>query len=248
MRRFLVFLVCFFSCLFLFQGIKAQNYLTDSAFYSQSVNNAVLFYVNSLGKNTHLFNGSEYIFNSHGITGHPFFGADQPVKGNIFYDGTLYPNVSIAYDLSRDEVFINNNPGQDFNLKLITERVRYFSILNHVFVRINQDDNLKGYSPATGFYDLSYNNGKITVLAKRKKQIEQAFKAEDSLKFIQYNEYLVKKNNAYYPVDSKGSLIDVFRDQKDKVKKYFRKSDLNFKKDPENAIVKTAEYYAQLKD
>jgi len=247
MRRFPVFLVCFFLSLLLFQRINAQNYLTDSAFYSQSVSNAVFFYMNSLGKTTHLFNGSEYIFNNHGVTGHPFFAAGQPVKGNIFYDGTLYPNVSISYDLSRDEVFINNNPGQDFNLKLITERIGYFSILNHVFIRIAQDNNIKGYSPSTGFYDLLYN-GKIIVLAKRRKQIEQAFKAEDSLKFVQYNEYLIKKNNIYYTVDSKRSLMNVFQDQKDKVKKYFRKSNLDFKKNPENAIVKTAEYYGQLND
>ena len=247
MRRFPVFLICFLSGLFLFQRINAQTYLTDSAFYNQTVNNTVFFYINSLGKTTHLFNGSEYIFNNHGVANHPFFGASQPVKGTIFYDGTLYPDVSISYDLSRDEVFINNNPGQDFNLKLITERIKYFSILNHVFVRINQDNNTKGYAPVAGFYDLLYN-GKITVLAKRKKQIEQAFKAEDSLRFVQYDEYLVKKNNIYYSVDSKSSLLNVFHDQKDKMKKYYRKSDLNFKKDPENTIVKTAEYYAQLND
>lgn len=247
MRRFLVFLFCFFSGLLLLQEIKAQNYTTDSAFYRQTVNNTIFFYTAGLGKTTHLFNGSEYIFNNHGIIGHPFFEAAQPTKGNIFYDGTLYPNVSIAYDISRDEVFINNNPGQDFNLKLITERIEYFSILNHVFIRINQDDNIKGYAPSTGFYDLLYN-GKVTVLAKRRKQVNQAFKAEDSLKFVQYNEYLIKKNNTYYVVDSKSSLMNIFRDQKDKVKKYFRKSDLDFKKDPENAIVKTTEYYAQLND
>lgn len=247
MRRFPVFLVCFFLGLFLSARIHAQTYLTDSAYYSQSVNNAIGFYTNSLGKTTHLYNGSEYIFNNHGVVGHAFFGAPQPVKGNIFYDGTLYPNVSISYDLVRDEVLVNNNPGQDFNLKLVTERVGYFSILGHVFVRINPDNNVKGYAPPPGFYDLLYNE-KVMVMVKRRKQIEQAFKAEDSLRFIQYNEYLIKKDNAYYTVDSKSSLLNVFHDQKDKMKKYYRKSDLNYKKDPEKTIVHTAEYYAQLKD
>jgi hypothetical protein len=247
MRRFPVFLIWFISSCFFWGKLNAQSYLTDSAYYSQSLNNAISLYTNILGKTTHLFNGSEYIFNNHGVSGHAFFGESEPTKGEVFYDGTLYPNVSLAYDLSRDEVLVNNNPGQDFNLKLITERVKYFSVLNHVFVRIVPDNTLKGYIPTEGFYDLLYN-GKVTVLAKRRKQIEQGFKAEESLHFVQYNEYFIKKDNVYYPIDGKGSLLNVFHDQKDKMKKFYRKSDLNYKKNPENAIVRTAEYYAQLND
>jgi len=42
-------------------------------------------------------------------------------------------------------------------------------------------------------------------------------------------------------------LLDLFNEQKTDVKKYLRKNDLRFKKDPGNTIVKAAEYYDQLK-
>ncbi len=244
MRLRFIFNVCLICCVIVCRQVNAQSYMTDSAFYRQSVDNTINFYISSLGESTHLYNGAEYSYSYHGVTGHPFFETDQRVKGNVFYDGTLYTDIPISYDLTRDEVLMDNK-AQGFDLRLVTDKIKSFTILNHVFVRLVRDTINKGGIEATGFYDLLFN-GRIKVLAKRRKKIEQAFKAEEAPRFIQYNEYFVLKNDEYHKVDSKRSLLDVFGDQKDKLKKYLKKNKLNYKKNPENTIVKAADYYGQL--
>ena len=246
MRERYIFLACLFINVGFIEPAMAQSYSTDSSFYKQSIEHVIGFYTSSLGESSHLYNGSEYIFTNHGIAGHPFFESELPVKGSVFYDGAFYQNIPLSYDLVSDEVFITA-PGQAFNLKLIDIKIRYFSLLNHTFVRINQDSTINGVPLSTGYYDLLYN-GKVTVLAKRLKRTKQGFRAEDIITYAEYNEYTVKKNNTYYNVDSKRSLINLFSDQKDKIKKFIRKNGLSFKKNPENIIVKTAEYYGQLND
>ena len=217
----------------------------DSTYHNQSVRNAIDYYMTSMGKRTNLYNGSEYIFYSNGISGHPFFESDHLIRCEIEYDGTVYYDVPLAYDLVQDRIFTTDS-SMNFNIQLFNERVRYFQMSGHLFVRVVQNSG-KSVISASGFYDLLYE-GKINVYAKRTKAAERGFKNEDPMKFVSYTDYFIWKNGEFIKVDSKGSLFSAFRDQKDMIKKYYRKSDLNFKKDPENAIVKTTAYYAQLKN
>jgi hypothetical protein len=197
-----------------------------------------------MGKRVYLYNGSEYIFKSHGITGHPFFESDHLINSRIEYDGTSYYNIPLAYDLVQDKVFITDS-SMNFNIELFTERLSSFTIDGHHFVRIVTDSG-KSKISGDGFYDLLYD-GNIKVLAKRIKMAENGFHLEDPMRFVSYNAYFLMMNNDYLSVDSKKSLLKAFKDQKDLVKKYYRKNGLNFKKNPEQAIVSTTDYYLQIK-
>ena len=197
----------------------------------------------SMGKRTYLYNGSEYIFNSHGITGHPFFESDHLINSKVEYDGTTYYDIPLAYDLVQDRVFTTDS-SMNFNIQLFNERLSSFTMAGHHFVRILPDSGKSKISNA-GFYDLLYD-GKIKVLAKRIKMAENGFKAEDPMRFVSYTAYFLWKNNDYLEVDSKKSLIKAFKDQKDLIKKYYRKNGLDYKKNPEQAIVSTTDYYLHI--
>jgi hypothetical protein len=201
--------------------------------------------MNSLGKSTHLYNGSEYIYANHGFSGHPFFESNSMQQGTIEYDGTVYENIPFSYDLVQDRVFITDS-SMNFNIQLQNERVQFFSILGHTFIRLGSDSSL-GNAPGTGFYDLLYD-GKVRVLVRRTKILTQSFKAEEPMKYTGYNEYFIRTSSGYYRVDGRKSLFFVFRDEKDRTRKNFRKNHLNYRKDPEGAIVETARYYASLKN
>ena len=242
-RMFLFFFLFIFEFIYS-SAADAQSDGTDSAIYKKSVENVVDLYVNRLGENSNLYNGSEYIYSYHGIRGHPFFESDRLLNGEIEYDGILYKNVPMSYDLVRDEVFINE-PGQNFNIKLVTEKIRYFSLSDRLFVRMLQD-SMRNPSLTTGFYHVLYN-GRVSVLARLTKKI-QSGNAEDSIKFVQYTNFWVKKDNEYQPVENKKTLLNIFGDQKDPVRKYLRKNKVNYKKDPASAIIKAAEYYGSLKN
>ncbi|PWT72973.1 MAG: hypothetical protein C5B59_14575 [Bacteroidetes bacterium] len=246
LRRFVLFLVWINGLLLLSRDVNAQAYSTDSQLLKRSVDSNIHFYLASMGTTSHLYNGNEYIYTNHGIQGTPFFGSNQPIIGKICYDGTVYLDVALSYDLSADEVFINN-PGQDFSLRLITSKIRYFTILNHTFILFENDGTTKGDVPGYGFYDLLHA-GKLTVLAKRMKRVTEAFKTEDAPHYQQYDSYILRKNNTFYNIDSKRQLLDLFDDKKEIMKKFYKKNGFNFKKDREMVLVKMAEYYSQLNE
>jgi hypothetical protein len=49
-------------------------------------------------------------------------------------------------------------------------------------------------------------------------------------------------------VESRGALLDLLKDKKDLLKKYIRINKLDFNRDWEGSLVKTAAYYAQIKN
>jgi hypothetical protein len=220
----------------------AQTSVSDTTFMQRMLDSTISFYNKSLGENTLLYNGREYTGNYSRTVGHPFFGSEHPQKGSVLYDETLYPHSAITYDLTTDEVFIKTPENR--SLKLLSEKIDHFSLGDDVFVRVVQQPDRKD-GPVTGFYEVLYGGG-ITVLAKRKKQLEPSFNLEDPYRFVQYDRYFIKTKDAYREIDSEGSLMSLFPG-KDETRKYMRKNGINFKKNRENAIIQVAAYYDQIK-
>ena len=97
----------------------------------------------------------------------------------------------------------------------------------------------------SGFYDVLYNGN--TALYKR---VSKIFK-ENSASFqgindyvVESDEYFVKKDNQYYKVKNKKSLLLMIMSNKKKdVEQFIKKNRLNFKKDTDDALIKTLAYY-----
>ena len=151
----------------------------------------------------------------------------------------------LSYDLISDEIIFFNSM-KNVRIKLNSKNIDWFTIQNHLFVYIGEEANSVNF-PGSGFYELLYK-GNVSALAKRKKQLDESSKADEASKFIQWTDYYVRKDNMFYIVDSKRSLLAVCRDHKTEVAKFMQKENLNFKKDPANTIIKVIAYYTQLKN
>ena len=242
-KQSLYFFIVF--SLSLFQHTLAQISLTDTGFYRSAINNIIQLYTDSVKEKLRLYNGTEFTAAYRSSAGHPFFEYSTPQKGDIFYDGILYPGVQLSYDLTRDEI-IFVTPANNLNIKLISQKVNWFNLQNHLFINIHEDSNSVNFR-GTGFYELAYE-GIYSVLVKRKKNLDQSSREETVSKFIQSTKYYVVKDNLYYIIDSKRSLLAVCKDKKTEVSKYMQKEKLDFKKDPGNTIIKAIDYYTQLKN
>ena len=223
----------------------AQTSISDSVFYRSAQNNLIQLYIDSVKENLRLYNGTEFTAAYRSSAGHPFFENSEPQQGDIFYDGIYYPGVRLSYDLTRDEI-IFVTPVNNLNIKLIPDKVNWFSLQNHLFIYIHEDSNTVNFR-GNGFYELSYN-GIYSVWVKRKKYLDQSSREENVSKFVQVSNYYVRKNDIYYTIDSKRSLLAVCKDKKTEVAKYMQKEKLDFKKDPGNTIIKAIDYYTQLKN
>ena len=242
MRHCLSFFYIFTSILFL-NTLCAQ----DSSSAQLSTSNAIAFYDKYIGEGSHLFNGSEHAPYDFRIKGDPYFVSNLFQPGYISYDSVFFRQVNMAYDIVRDEV-TTNRFGINFRMKLVSEKIAYFSLFNHFFVRIVEDSANKSLI-TTGFYDRLYD-GKIKLFVKRQKKIKETVTADegDKLWFEENDLYFIYKNLKYYSIKSKKDLFDFFKDRKKDLRIYLRKNKIKFKNDPEITILKSIEYYDQLKN
>jgi hypothetical protein len=212
-----------------------------------STSNAIAFYNKFIGEGAHLYNGSEHSLYDFRVKGFPYFESNSLQPGFVNCDSVSYQQINMAYDIVRDELTINRYD-QNFRITLVNEKIAYFSLLGHYFVRIIQDSTNKS-TITTGFYDRLYD-GKLKLFAKRQKKIAEKITAEegDQLWFEENDRYFILRNNKYFSVKDKNELFGLFKDRKKDLKKYLRKNKIKFKNSPELAILRSVEYYDQLKN
>jgi len=225
---------------FPFQIIKGQSSVTaeESSFLS-----AKTYFKNEVRENTHLYTGKEYYKYESGITGFPFFETNQMQNGDVFYDGNLYKNVPLLYDIVRQAVVINQYH-QETRIQLLTEKIDYFILNGHRFETISPAEGEVG-NISKGLFDVAFT-GKASVLVKRVKSIRKGLRAEDPYSFKEEDEYYLKKGKSVYNASDKKAVLQVFDDKKDLVNTFIRKNNLKFKKDKEKDLIMTAAYYSTL--
>ncbi len=235
-------LVCLLSVSF---GAGAQQPVTDSAIYRQSVSAARAQYMQQMGANSFLYNGTAYERYWNGVTGIPFFLQETFQEGTLLYDGTYYESVPLKYDMLRDEV-ISLSFDKTIEISLLSSKISSFTIDGHVFVRLLGDSTASA-SLHTGFYERIYQ-GKMRVFHRRESRIERSLNAEDkTVRFKEYHSYFIKKEGNYYLIGSSSDLQHILKDQRAGIRKILNGRDTNFRKDPAKAIVAAVGYYEQLK-
>jgi hypothetical protein len=210
-----------------------------------TIKNTVSLYYKSLGEQSGIYHGPAYIGYPYQLSnGHQFFESPNLTQGTIFYNGMLYQDIPMWYDLVKDEVVVQNIDSLSM-ISLHNERIDYFSLLGHYFIKISQDSSS---SLSTGFYDQIYK-GKTEVLVRRYKGTLEDVSTEGIFTKIlkQKNEIYLKKEGKYFSVLSSGSVLKVLGNKQKEILSHLKKNAIKFKKDPEKAIVMMVSYYDQLK-
>lgn len=224
-----------------FNKTAAQN----SAIQSEPVSftNAKDFFQNQIKEDAHLYTGKEFIKYSVNIKGHPFFETDQMQSGDISYDGTLYENITLLFDIVNQQVVINRYNSEE-RIQLLNEKLKYFTFdgkrFENIFSIEGKDENV-----SSTIYEIM-SEGKASLLVRRIKKIKNGLKAEDPTSFIEEDEFYVRKEKSLYAIDGKESVMEAFSDKKDLVKTFIRKNRFRFKKNIEKELIATAEYYSTL--
>ena len=192
-----------------------------------------------LGADSRLYNGYEYIRNGTPAKGFPFFDSDSLQTATLSYDGILYRNFPLEYDLVLDRVVIRDYSGKTL-ISLISEKVDDFSVGTHHFQYIS------GNAPSPGFYEVLLSSDHVSLLARRQKRLLFPSNREDQPRYDQLNFYYLRLGDRFYPVDGENALLDVLKDKKDALKKYIRENKVRFKHQLQTALTLTTAYYMQL--
>lgn len=229
----------FFLSVFL---CKAQNNIDTSSIDKSLIE----LYKDSLKQNLRLYNGSEYVRYGHGFIGFPFFEADDYVPGSIYYDGVLYKNIPIMYDLVEDEIIIKDY-NKNYEIRLVKDKIEAFSLSSHNFIAVHSD-TIQGNIPSLDFYEVLYKGSNNTlVLVKHQKTQELSNKADEPSKFNTYDHYYLHTGNDFMVVNNARDVYEAFADKKADIKKFLKKNNLKLKKNMGNALIEIAKYYDSLK-
>jgi hypothetical protein len=244
-KSFIGTILCCFLGIIGYEPLYAQS-TSDTLSTHAAFNKVTDNFYKSIGQQSHLYNGREYDYYPSNIKGNAYL-MDVNVwsPGSVDYDGYLYKNVNMLYDINKDELVILLY-NKVTKISLLTERIKSFDLLGHHFIYI-QNNPLSNNSVNTGFYDQLYA-GNIKLLVKRSKSIQNSSSSQTiETYFSPSTDYYLYKNGGYYKVNSKGSFMDVLKDKKKELQQFIKSNNISInKKDREQAMVKLAEYYDHL--
>jgi hypothetical protein len=222
-----------------YSDLKSQTSTGDSSIYTAAISSATDAYDSVWkGLNTGIYNGIEHLGYVNTIKGTAYFGPVGWQKGSVFYDGVQYQNVQVKYDIVKDLLLIAHPNGYTV-FSLFSPRVDSFSFAGHRFFYLKD----KPKNLPSGFYEL-LQEGKLSILAKRKKKInENALAPERGERFDTMDEFYAEKDGNYYRIKTEKQIVALYPDRSKEAHRYLRSGKIKFRKDPEKAILRLAQYY-----
>ena len=198
-------------------------------------------YDQQLGGKTRLYNGVEFIdpFEKKEIEGFPYFSIDDWQDGSIYYDGQLYENVPLLFDVYQNRIIVDH-PKSHTKIELITEKVKYFLLSGKLFVQLQV--------PVTGFYEQLYA-GEIKIYAKHYKTIKEKVGSQSMItEFLNKRKLYILRNGTYYTISSKKSALAVLKEHKNELNKLLGQEKISFKNNKEHALARMGYYFDQLNE
>ena len=240
-KPFFTALICCFCSMQLF----SQQVQEDSIALENAKHYLTKLHNSYIEKESGLYNGRQYVVYAHTISeGTPFLMASSEMdNGNIAYDGVLYENVPLRYDILKDMI-VTRVPSTNYLVQLNNEKIKSFSILNHQYIKLEKDNAEN--APKAGFYEILYNGKTIAYKKQTKTLGEDLSGSKVRLFIIDATSYYLKKDNKYFIINNKKALLGAFRDQKKAIQSFLKKNKLNFREDKDGVFAKTAAYYDQL--
>jgi hypothetical protein len=212
------------------------------SFRKQAIQNLIGLYYHSLDSQAELYTAPLYERHIPAFTlGHPFFFSDSFSVGSIGYNGLIYTDVPVLYDIVRDELVTRSPNG--FGIALIKPKVDSFSFSGRLFVKLNDDTS--GVATQS-YYEMLYN-GNIQLLAKRKKDVQVSSGVSTvERRVYEQDRYYLYKNGLFETIKNKNSLLSALKDKKNAVQQFIKQNNLKLKQNFEEDAARVVAYYDQL--
>ena len=175
----------------------------------------------TLGNNSLLFNGTEYIKQFDQTKGTPFFPTEN-ASGSVLYFGNWYQNLDLLYDI-QDDVVITRDVQGLLKMRLTREKLDEFMVDGHHFVK------LKLTTGAGEYYEQFYKGQRSLLMQWRK--VTDSDDPQNQ-KYILRKTLFVLDKGEIFPLDRTSDLFSIDPKHQKELKKFFREQKISFKKDP----------------
>jgi hypothetical protein len=175
----------------------------------------------TLGNNSLLFNGTEYIKQFDQTKGTPFFPSEK-TNGAILYFGNWYQNLDLLYDI-QDDVVITRDVQGLLKMRLTREKLDEFKVDGHYFVKY------KLTSGAGEYYEQFFKGQRSLLMQWRKVTDSDDPQIQ---KFILRKTLFVLDKGEIITLERTSDLFSIDPKHQKELKKFYREQKLSFKKDP----------------
>ncbi|MDO3416241.1 hypothetical protein Q3A66_14315 [Hymenobacter sp. BT770] len=215
---------------------------------ASAINAAQQQYTASFAGLPQLYNGPEYVDYAKRYqprTGHQFFLWPDKQSGSVYYNGQAFGNLQLAYDVVLDQVVLSQ-PTSPLLLRLIPEKLEYFTLNNHRFRRLVAD-SASSRVIRTGFYEVLVDSS-VQVLAKRAKRLQERIVTPNiAVEFTATDRLFMQKGGSYYAIKRKSNALRLFADKNKEMQKFIQQNKQTLNKLPlEASIVQLTRYYCSL--
>ena len=200
--------IVLFTIVFFSKSTMGQSITKEPKFYNWFDDQVKLY-------NTGLFNGIKYIELYRTINEkHKFFQNSEFQIGSVVYDGQLYDQVPIKYDLDTDELLLNIGYNYQFpTIILFKSKVKSFQIGKSKFTHIVNNTIESEYQ---GFYEVLVDQDSLALLKKNsKKRLKKIRGTTVYYEFIPENNYVVMYDGDLYSVKNKQDVVRIWPSKKE---------------------------------
>lgn len=154
---------------------------------------------------------------------HKFFKSTGFLKGSLIYDGQLYPDLEMKYDLDEDLILLNLRNGQRIVLlQPNQDKIERFEIDGKYFIHIN--DGISKARETSGYYELLYEGTNLQLHEKHtKKRFERKGRKSLYYEFKSRNKNYLFYKGEHYVLKDRKDFENVFPEFKREIQGYSKK-------------------------
>ncbi|MBC3756862.1 hypothetical protein H7U19_00505 [Hyunsoonleella sp. SJ7] len=207
----------------LFFMLGVVYFLSITNIYSQDSYVTLLDSITGI-ETSGLYNGPRYYeLYKNTNTNTIYFKSTDFVEGSVIYDNQPYFNTKLKFNLNEDLLICKPEGDKSFfSFILIPEKIKEFTLKNHKFVRLKNNEILEPFY-ANGFFEAAYSGEKLTLYTKHQKSIKTMLNKKNvSYKFLFNNTYFLHFKNQYYKIKSAKSIRKVLPEINREIKDFFK--------------------------
>ncbi|MFO7743940.1 MAG: hypothetical protein R6V36_00990 [Psychroflexus sp.] len=212
--------------------------------FGQSFSEAEIYswYDNQTGiENSSLFRGVEYVEEDRMINEkHKFFQSDEFQKGWVIYDGQLYNNVPLKFNIYNDVlmVYLQHDQKSSF-FQLFSDMVDNFQIHGHKFKYLEA----KNDPDIQGFYEVISENNDFKIFKKHVKDKKEL--RDKSVAYIEFStanpDYVFQINEQFFDLDNRRDLFSRFPDYKKDIRDFYKDFRKQSRNQPDAFMIRLAD-------
>ena len=201
-------------------------------------------YMNAVSNHAALFSGNEQQPLKLQLTNHQYFKTENYVSGRLSYNGVVYPEVWLRWDLYRDELILMSPVRYSIVLK--SEYIDFAEIHGYRIFYLHPD-GLAGCPPAGNYILLHSGNHllleKLTNGLNRK--ANQSSLSSDFY-FVLTTTFYLQKDEVYHKIKNRRALLKALDTHRKEMKHFIRDNRFRYQLDSETMVLEVVKEHEKL--